>query len=134
MLTRLEETFARESRFSADAAHEFKTPLTVIKTNLDVLYLDDNPTKQECLESLEIVKKQTSRMINLVEDLLAMSTVNGCRIDRLVQVNDFKNKYWGKVPKDYGVIYDTRETSNRKDILYEPKRNKVHRKVSQLSN
>lgn len=88
MLTRLEETFTRESRFSADAAHELKTPLTVIKTNLDVLYLDDSPTKQECLESLAVVKKQTNRMIDLVEDLLAMSTANGCSIDSLVQVNE----------------------------------------------
>ena len=57
MLTRLEDMFNRESRFSSDAAHELKTPLTVIKTNLDILYLDENPTKEECLEGLAVVKR-----------------------------------------------------------------------------
>lgn len=87
MLTRLDIAFARESRFSADAAHELKTPLTVIKTNLDVLYLDESPTKKDCLESLEVVKKQTNRMIALVDDLLAMSTANICNADNYVDVD-----------------------------------------------
>ncbi|MCB2354540.1 sensor histidine kinase [Clostridium estertheticum] len=88
MLSRLEETFIRESRFSSDAAHELKTPLTVIKTNIDVLYLDEDPSKQDCLESLQVVKKQTNRMIALVNDLLDMSIVNRCKMDSLVQVNE----------------------------------------------
>lgn len=88
MLERLEATFIRESRFSSDAAHELKTPLTVIKTNIDVLYLDENPSKQDCLESLEVVKNQTNRMIVLVNDLFDMSTVNSCKMDDLVKVNE----------------------------------------------
>lgn len=40
---------------------------------------------------------------------------------------------WKIWHKDYGVIYDIREMSNRKDILYEPKRDKIHRKVLQIS-
>ncbi|MDR3596095.1 hypothetical protein [Clostridium sp.] len=40
---------------------------------------------------------------------------------------------WKVWHKDYGVIYYIRETSNRKDILYEPKRDKIHRKVLQVS-
>lgn len=87
MLTRLEIAFARESRFAADAAHELKTPLTVIKTNLDVLYLDENPTTEDCLESLEVVKKQTNRMIALVDALLAMSTASFCEIENHVDVD-----------------------------------------------
>ncbi|MBU3099438.1 MULTISPECIES: histidine kinase dimerization/phospho-acceptor domain-containing protein [Clostridium] len=80
MLSRLEETFIRESRFSSYAAHELKNSLTVIKTNIDVLYLDEDPSKQDCLESLEVVKKQTNRMIALVNDLLDMSTVNSYKM------------------------------------------------------
>ena len=87
MLTRLDIAFARESRFSANAAHELKTPLTVIKTNLDVLYLDECPTKEDCLESLEVVKKQTNRMIALVDDLLTMSTANVCNTDNYVDID-----------------------------------------------
>lgn len=40
---------------------------------------------------------------------------------------------WKIWHKDYGVIYDIREVSNRKDILYEPNRSKVHSKILQIS-
>lgn len=40
---------------------------------------------------------------------------------------------WKIWHKDYGVIYNIRESSNRKDILYEPNRSKVHRKILQVS-
>lgn len=40
---------------------------------------------------------------------------------------------WKIWHKNYGVIYDIRETRNRKDILYEPQKNKIHRKVLQIS-
>ena len=40
---------------------------------------------------------------------------------------------WEIWHKDYGVIYNIRESSNRKDILYEPNRSKVHRKILQVS-
>ena len=51
MLKRLEAAFQREKRFTSDAAHELKTPLTVINTNLDVLY--------ECRPNEGTVSKHT---------------------------------------------------------------------------
>lgn len=45
-------------------------------------------------------------------------------------IEKFLWKIWYK---DYGVIYDIREVSNRKDILYEPNRSKVHSKILQIS-
>ena len=47
MLKRLEAAFQREKRFTSDAAHELKTPLTVINTNLDVFYMNADPTKEQ---------------------------------------------------------------------------------------
>jgi len=42
---------------------------------------------------------------------------------------------WKIWHKDYGVIYDIRETRNMEEILYEPKENRtqVHRKILQIS-
>lgn len=40
---------------------------------------------------------------------------------------------WKIWHKNYGVIYYIREINNRKDVLYEPKRDKVHRKILQIS-
>lgn len=73
MMERVETAFLRETRFSAAAAHELKTPLTVIKTNLDVLALDKQPAPEEYEASISVVKKQTERMNTLVNQLTLLS-------------------------------------------------------------
>ena len=74
MLERLDKAFAEQKRFSSDAAHELKTPLAVIKTNIDVLELDDMPSREEYANTVAVVKKQSDRMIRLVDDLFAMTS------------------------------------------------------------
>lgn len=73
MMTRLESAFRREQRFSAAAAHEMRTPLAVIKTNLDVLAMDETPSAQDMAESIEVVRRQTRRMTELVGSLMAFA-------------------------------------------------------------
>lgn len=72
--------------FFGRCGHELKTPLTVIKTNLDVLALSETPTKEEYAEVISVVTKQTDRMKNLVDDLFAMCALNGYEISEKVDV------------------------------------------------
>lgn len=72
MMDRLEEAFEREARFSAAAAHELKTPLAVVKTNLEVLQMDSTPEYEEAMDTIAVVKKQNERMIAIVEDLMLL--------------------------------------------------------------
>ena len=58
MMKRLETAFLREKRFSSDAAHELKTPLTVINTNLEVLGMNTNPTVEQYENVISIVKSR----------------------------------------------------------------------------
>lgn len=74
MLSRLDKAFTDQKRFSSDAAHELKTPLAAIKTNIDVLQLSEDPTTEEYKQTIQVVKNQTSRMIRLVDDLFAISS------------------------------------------------------------
>lgn len=74
MLTRLDKAFSDQKRFSSDAAHELKTPLAAIKTNIDVLQLESDPTTAEYKQTVNVVKKQTDRMIRLVDDLFTISS------------------------------------------------------------
>ncbi len=74
MLSRLDKAFSDQKRFSSDAAHELKTPLAAIRTNIDVLQLDSDPTPEEYQQTIEIIKKQTGRMIRLVDDLFTISS------------------------------------------------------------
>ncbi len=73
MLDRLDRAFESQKRFSSDAAHELKTPLTVLKTRLDILSLDDDIKEQDYIQFMNVVKKQTDRMIQLVDHLFILS-------------------------------------------------------------
>lgn len=72
MLERIETAFEREKEFSAAAAHELKTPLSIIHTNIDVLNLSETPTTEEYKTTLSTVESLTDRMAVFVDDLFAM--------------------------------------------------------------
>lgn len=74
MLDRLENAFSMQKRFSADAAHELKTPLATIKTSMEVLQLDETPTIDDYKENLEITQMSTDRLIKVVEGLLTLTS------------------------------------------------------------
>lgn len=88
LLDRLQSAFDREKRFSAAAAHELKTPLTVVKVNIEFLQIDENPKKEDYIETIEVIKKQNERMIKLVDDLMLMSSANVSESMDLVDVDD----------------------------------------------
>lgn len=73
MLDRLDRAFESQKRFSSDAAHELKTPLAVLKNSLDVLEIDENPSDEDYRYTVSVFRKQTERMINLVNNLFIMS-------------------------------------------------------------
>jgi heavy metal sensor kinase len=77
MLDRLEQAFAAQRRFIADASHEMRTPLTAIRGNTDVLLrqatLDELPTRTDLIDALEDVRRETGRMGRLLQDLLTLA-------------------------------------------------------------
>lgn len=64
----VEDAFQKQRRFTSDASHELKTPLTIISANADVL-------ENEVGENVRIthIKNQTERMGLLVHDLLDLT-------------------------------------------------------------
>ena len=73
LLTRLDQAFAMQRRFLADAAHELRTPLTGIRTNVETLLRQSRGAPNERDESLRSVLRETDRMSRLVADLLALA-------------------------------------------------------------
>ncbi|GBF68706.1 hypothetical protein LAWASA_1397 [Lawsonibacter asaccharolyticus] len=73
MLSRLGKSFETQKRFSANAAHELRTPLAVIQARLDLLDRKSKELPGDCAESLEILAAQTERLSHLVEELLQMA-------------------------------------------------------------
>lgn len=76
MLARLDESFARQRRFIADASHELKTPLTVIKANTS-LALADPDLPEESRETLTEIDRAADRTVRLVADLLLLARSDG---------------------------------------------------------
>lgn len=70
MLGRLEDAFQQQRRFIQEASHELRNPLAVIRTNLDVALDDPDPTVEDLRATGEVVRRATSRMGVLVDDLL----------------------------------------------------------------
>jgi len=73
MLVKLNSSFNNHKLFAQNAAHELKTPLASIMTNIEVLQLDDEPSTEEYKEVIGVVKDSTARLIELVEGLLSVN-------------------------------------------------------------
>lgn len=74
MITRLDDAFERQKRFTADAAHELKTPLASIQVNLDSLRQDEEYTAEEAAEVLEVTQRNIRRLNQLAENLLQLNS------------------------------------------------------------
>lgn len=72
MLTRIEEAFARLSRFSADLAHELRTPLGNLSGELEVCLLRPR-SAQDYRATLESGLDECRRLNVLIENLLFMA-------------------------------------------------------------
>jgi signal transduction histidine kinase len=77
MVARLEQTFAAQRRFVADAAHELRTPLTALSASVELLLMgaaDKDPgTTRRLLRHLD---SELSRVIRLTNDLLTLSRLD----------------------------------------------------------
>ena len=73
MLARLDAAFAAQRQFTADASHELRNPLAIIRTNVDVVLSDPNADPDDLRQTIVVVKRASDRMARLVDDLLALA-------------------------------------------------------------
>ena len=75
MLARLDEAFTAQKQFSANAAHELRTPLAVIQTNLEVFARRESPSLKDYQDIFAMLQEQTGRLSHLAEILLDITGI-----------------------------------------------------------
>ncbi|MBL8995819.1 MAG: HAMP domain-containing histidine kinase [Gemmatimonadetes bacterium] len=80
MIARLEGSFAALRRFTADASHELKTPLTVLRADIERA-MQSPQVSMDQLPALEEALAETTRMADLVESLLTLARADEGRFD-----------------------------------------------------
>jgi signal transduction histidine kinase len=73
MIEHLDQVFQSQKDFVADASHELRGPLTVIRGNLDLLRR--NLSEEDRGESVRAIQQETARMVKIVDDLLLLAEV-----------------------------------------------------------
>ncbi len=82
MLASLDEAYAAQRRFVADASHELRSPLTSIKSNIDILRRAIDAPLEDREEMLADVAAEVDRMSRLTSDLLLLARADaGHRIE-----------------------------------------------------
>lgn len=79
MLDRLEEGLVRERRFVAEAGHELRTPLSLLRLEID-LALRGSRSNEELAAALASAGDEVDRLTALAEDLLALATSGDGRL------------------------------------------------------
>lgn len=73
LMERLQDSFQAQKHFAANAAHELKTPMAVMKSAIQVLHLEEKPSAEEYEETLELCLETTEQLSQMVEELLVIS-------------------------------------------------------------
>jgi signal transduction histidine kinase len=73
MLERLDRAFASQRQFIANASHELRMPLTVMRTAIDVVLAKPEPTRDELISMATDVRQGVDHAERLVEALLVLA-------------------------------------------------------------
>jgi signal transduction histidine kinase len=73
MLDKLQGSFDSQKVFFQNASHELNTPLTVIKTNIDVLRQSKNVSKEDYNNVIDIIDSEVKRLSGISDRLINLT-------------------------------------------------------------
>jgi two-component system OmpR family sensor kinase len=73
LLDRLDQSFDRQRRFMADASHELRTPVAILRGEAEVALSRTERTPEEYRESLTVLRAESQRLTHIVEDLFTLA-------------------------------------------------------------
>ena len=72
----IKETFKKQKQFIADASHELKTPLSIIKTNTSLILSHPDDTIKNQSKWINYINSQTDRMSELISEMLSLAKMD----------------------------------------------------------
>jgi len=135
MLDRLEESFQRISRFSADIAHDLRTPVNNIRGETEVALVRER-TADEYRDVLGSCLEEAVRLSDLISDLLflarAESPLSHLRRERVnvAELLDGVRDYYQASAEDGGISLST--AAGAEPVIAEMDRSLVQRAVGNL--
>lgn len=88
MLDRLSESFEMQRQFTANAAHELRTPLALMQVQLDTYNACAHPGNDEAaVETIKMMTEQNERLGKMVKTLLDMSELQTVARDEVIALD-----------------------------------------------
>lgn len=73
MLDRISHAFEAQHQFTANAAHELRTPLSLMQSQMDLYVEENQDVSEKTAETIAMIREQTERLSEMVRILLDMS-------------------------------------------------------------
>jgi heavy metal sensor kinase len=122
MLARIERAFQRVTQFTADASHELRTPVSLIRTEAE-LALRRSRDEHQYKESLEHILQEAERTTVLIEEMLALARADSGRASLKMQAVNVgamvraAAESWRQVAAVYGLEFREQQPSGELFVM-----------------
>jgi signal transduction histidine kinase len=125
MLARLEQSFSSLRRFTADASHELKTPLMVLRAGVE-RGLTHPKTPRDVLQSLDETLDQINQMTEMVDNLLTLARADEGRAPLALEESDLREVV-SDVSETAGMLGEDAQVTVKTEMPAHPVRLPVDR-------
>jgi heavy metal sensor kinase len=110
LLDRLERSFAQQRRFMADASHELRTPVAILRNEAEIVLAREERALDEYRAALVIVKGEGVKLTRIVDDLFLLARADAGE-QPLRPVELYLDELASDIVRGLRSLAQTRETS-----------------------
>ncbi|MGH9899856.1 MAG: sensor histidine kinase [Pyrinomonadaceae bacterium] len=112
LLARLHSSFEQQRRFMADASHELRTPIAIVRGEAEVALSQNQRPSEDLRESLAIVMDEGRHLTRIVEDLFTLARADAGQ-HRLMLTDFYLDELVGEAARSMRTLIAERGLSLR---------------------